>query len=96
MPIGGRRPGHALVAVVVVLVVTPQSSEAAQADGVGEEDLGPGIHPHLGEKKKKNGKERERGVKHRRYALPVRPVISCDYGSGWRRRWLAPTLQYSY
>lgn len=35
------------VAVVVIFVVAPQSSQGAEADGVGEEDLGPGIHPHL-------------------------------------------------
>lgn len=35
------------VAVVVVGVVTSQSSETAQADGVREEDLGSCIHPYL-------------------------------------------------
>lgn len=35
------------VAVVVIFVVAPQGSEAAEADGVGEEDLSPGVHPHL-------------------------------------------------
>lgn len=37
------------VAVVVVVVVTPQSGQAAQADGIGEKDLRPSIHPHLKE-----------------------------------------------
>lgn len=36
-----------LVTVVVVFVVAAQCSEAAQADSIGEEDLGPCIHPHL-------------------------------------------------
>jgi hypothetical protein len=35
------------VAVVVVIVIASQSSQAAQADGVGEKDLGPSIYPHL-------------------------------------------------
>lgn len=37
------------VAVVVIVVVTPQSGQAAQADGIGEKDLRPSIHPHLEE-----------------------------------------------
>lgn len=36
-----------LVAVVVIFVVASQGSEATQADGIGEEDLSPSIHPHL-------------------------------------------------
>lgn len=35
------------VAVIVVGIITSQSSEAAQADGIGEEDLGSCIHPYL-------------------------------------------------
>lgn len=35
------------VAVIVVGIVTPQSSETAQADGIREEDLGPSVHPYL-------------------------------------------------
>lgn len=35
------------VAVVVILVIASQSREAAQADGVGEEDLSSSIHPYL-------------------------------------------------
>lgn len=37
------------VAVIVVFVVAAQSRQGAQADGVGEEDLGAGVHPHLTE-----------------------------------------------
>lgn len=37
------------VAVVVVVVITPQRSQAAQADGIGEKDLCPSVHPHLEE-----------------------------------------------
>lgn len=37
------------VAVVVVVVITPQCSQAAQADSVGEKDLRPSVHPHLEE-----------------------------------------------
>lgn len=36
-----------LVAVVVVFVVASQRGEATQADGIGEEDLSPSIHPYL-------------------------------------------------
>lgn len=35
------------VAVVVIGIVASQSGEAAQADGIGEEDLSSSIHPHL-------------------------------------------------
>lgn len=35
------------VAVIVVGVVTAESSETAQADGIGKENLGPGIYPNL-------------------------------------------------
>lgn len=35
------------VAVVVVGIVASQSCETAQADGIGEEDLGSCIHPYL-------------------------------------------------
>lgn len=38
------------VAVIVIGIVTSQSSETAQADGIGEEDLGSRVHPHLKEK----------------------------------------------
>lgn len=37
------------VAVVVIVVVTPQSGQAAQADGIGEKDLRSSVHPHLEE-----------------------------------------------
>lgn len=37
------------VAVVVIGVVAPQSGEAAQADGIREEDLSSSVHPHLQE-----------------------------------------------
>lgn len=37
------------VAVIVIGIVTSQSGEAAQADGIGEEDLSSSIHPHLEE-----------------------------------------------
>ena len=36
-----------LVAVVVVLVVASEGRQRAQTDGVGEEDLGTSVHPHL-------------------------------------------------
>lgn len=46
----GRHPGHrSPVAVVVVIVVTSQRRQTAQADGIGEEDLRAGIHPDLQE-----------------------------------------------
>ena len=35
------------VAVVFVLVVAPQGRHGAQTDGIGEEDLGAGVNPHL-------------------------------------------------
>lgn len=35
------------VAVIVIGIVTSQSSETTQADGIGEEDLGSCIHPYL-------------------------------------------------
>lgn len=35
------------VAVVFVLVVTSQGCHGAQTDGIGKEDLGAGIDPHL-------------------------------------------------
>lgn len=37
------------VAVVVIVVVTPQSGQAAQADSIGEKDLRSSVHPHLEE-----------------------------------------------
>lgn len=40
------------VAVVVVFVITSQSSEAAETNGIGEENLSSSIHPHLGTKRK--------------------------------------------
>lgn len=39
-----------LVTVIVVFVVASQSSQRPQTDGVGEEDLGASIHPHLTQK----------------------------------------------
>lgn len=36
-----------LVAVVVEAVVAAQSGQSPQPDGVGEEDLCPGVYPHL-------------------------------------------------
>lgn len=49
-PAGGRAGGqrHLLVAVVVEAVVAAQRREGPQADGVGKENLGPSIYPHLG------------------------------------------------
>lgn len=41
------------VAVVVIIVVTSQSSQTAQADGIGEKDLCPSIYPDLQEGTKK-------------------------------------------
>lgn len=38
------------VTVIVVGIVTSQSRETAQADGIREEDLSSSIHPHLKEK----------------------------------------------
>lgn len=35
------------VAVIVVGIVTSQSSETPQANGIREEDLGPSVHPYL-------------------------------------------------
>lgn len=40
-------PAELPVAVVVIFVVASQSGEAAQADGVREEDLSSSIHPYL-------------------------------------------------
>ena len=36
-----------MVAVVVVFVVTSECGEGAEADGVAEENLRPGVYPHL-------------------------------------------------
>lgn len=41
------------VAVVVIIVITSQSSQTTQADGIGEEDLRPSIYPDLEEGTKK-------------------------------------------
>lgn len=38
------------VAVIVIGIVTSQSSETAQADGIREEDLGSSVHPYLKKK----------------------------------------------
>lgn len=35
------------VAVVVIVVITSQSGQTTQADGIGEEDLRPSIYPDL-------------------------------------------------
>lgn len=35
------------VAVIVVGIVTAESSKTTQADGIGEEDLGSCVHPYL-------------------------------------------------
>lgn len=35
------------VAIVVIFVVASQCVKAAQADGIGEEDLSSSIHPYL-------------------------------------------------
>lgn len=40
------------VAVIVVFVVAAQSCQRPQTDGIGEEDLGASIHPHLVQKEK--------------------------------------------
>lgn len=46
-PLSRVRVCNSLVTVVVEAVVAAQCSQGAQADGVGEEDLGAGIDPHL-------------------------------------------------
>lgn len=40
------------VAVIVVFIITSESSQASNADGIREEDLGACIHPHLEPKNK--------------------------------------------
>ena len=39
--------GHLLVTVIVVLIVTAQSSQTSNANGIRVENLGASIHPHL-------------------------------------------------
>lgn len=51
---------HLPVRVVLVLVVAPQRGHGPQADGVGEEYLGPSIDPYLGRVRGEGGKEREK------------------------------------
>lgn len=48
-----RRPRDSAlpVAVIVVGVVTSQSCETAQTDGIREEDLGSSVHPYLQRKR---------------------------------------------
>lgn len=45
------------VAVVFVLVVAPQGRHGAQTDGIGEEDLGAGVNPHLHSRGRKWGQK---------------------------------------
>lgn len=50
LPVGGQRragQGCLLVAVVVEAIVAAQGREGPQANGVREENLGPGIYPYL-------------------------------------------------
>lgn len=42
---------NSLVTVVMEAVVAAQSSQGAQSDGIGEENLSAGINPHLSQMK---------------------------------------------
>lgn len=45
------------VAVIVVFVVAPQSSQRPQTDGIGEEDLGASVNPHLSSRGRELGQK---------------------------------------
>lgn len=43
---------HSLVTVVIEAVVAAQCSQGTQSDGIGEENLGASINPHLPQREK--------------------------------------------